>query len=326
MRLAIAVTALSLAALAGAQQVPTIRVPVRLVTLPTLVFSKESRLIPGLQRTDFRVFDNGRLQTVALDANSTAVSVALAVQVNQDVREYVPFIAKAGSIVDALLVGESGEAAVITYNGDVTIAKPFDMGDVLFALSNISASGGQARMIDAGVRAITLLTKRPTSRGRVLLFIGQPMDSGSESNLNSLRDQAESENVTVHALTLPLLGKAFVSDTFSLQGVSRGEKGGFKAGADLGKLISVLNRRSDAGHGADPFSILTAATGGTQFHLRKQRQFENAIATLSLELRSTYLLSYYPSSTETGHHTVKIEVDVPGAKVYSRPGYWLRPH
>src|SRR5450759_4460297 len=33
-------------------------------------------------------------------------------------------------------------------------------------------------MIDAGMRTLTLLTSRPGSRARVLLFIAQPMDSG----------------------------------------------------------------------------------------------------------------------------------------------------
>jgi len=70
-------------------------------------------------------------------------------------------------------------------------------------------------------------------------------------------------------------------------------------------------------------SILTAATGGTLLHFRKQRQLEDAIADLGIQLRSGYLLSYYPNSKESGYHTVKVEVDLPGAKVYSRPGYWL---
>jgi VWFA-related protein len=323
MRLRIAVIALNLAALAGAQQAPTIRVPVRLVSLPTLVFSKENRLMSGLQKTDFRVFDNGRLQTVTLDTSSTPVSVALAVQVNLDVRQYLPGIAKTGSIVDALLAGESGESAVITYSGEITVAKPFDTGDVQATLRTISPSGTQARMIDAGFRAISLLTKRPALRSRVLVFIGQPMDSGSESSLASLSDLAARENVTVFALTLPVFGKAFVSDTFSLQGASAHEKGGFKAGVDLGKLIAVLNRTSVAEKAADPYSVLTSATGGTQFHFRKQRQLEDAMATLGLELRSAYRLSFYPNSPETGHHTVKLELDVPGAKAYARPGYWL---
>src|ERR1700722_9068646 len=109
------------AGLVGAQQTPVIRVPVRVVSVPTLVFSAEHLPVPDLQMIDFRVFDNGRLQTATLDNSVAPVSVALAIQVNQDVRSYVPFIAKVGSAFDALLVGESGEAAVITYGSEVTV-------------------------------------------------------------------------------------------------------------------------------------------------------------------------------------------------------------
>ncbi len=177
---------LVVAALLGAQQMPTIRVPVRVVTVPTLVFSGEGQLISGLQKADFRVFDNGRLQTTLLDTTSAPVSVVIAVQVNQEVRSYAPFIAKAGSVVETLLVGETGEAAVIAYNGDVSVAKPFGEGDVQSTLRKLSPAGRPARMIDAGVRAIALLKERPVARARILVFIGQPMDSGSESSLDSL--------------------------------------------------------------------------------------------------------------------------------------------
>ncbi len=313
---------MGLAALIGAQQTPTIRVPIRLVSLPTLVFSKDDRLVTDLRSSDFRVFDNDRLQAVTLETSSAPISVALAVQVNQEVRAYVPFIAKAGSVVDALLVGESGEAAVITYNGDVTIAKPFGSGDVQSTLKKISAGGREARLIDAGTCAIAQLAKSSSSRARVLLFIGQPMDSGSKSSLALLEEQAQRENVTVFALTLPEVGKAFVSDTFKLSGMSQADKGGFKAGVDLGRLIAVLNRSGNSEKGADPFSVLTAATGGTQFHFRKQSQLEDGLSTIGIELRSAYLLNFYPTSAQAGYHTVKIDVNVPGAKIYSRPGYW----
>ena len=172
-------------------QMPTIRVPIRLVTLPTLVFSKHGRLITGLQSGNFRVFDNGRLQRVTLDSASAPASVVLAIQANQDVRTYVPFIARAGSVIDALLTGESGETAVITYGDEVTVVKPFATGDVQSTLQNLAADGARARMIDAGLRAVSLLRERPGSRARVLLFIGQPMDIGSESPLPALKEQAE---------------------------------------------------------------------------------------------------------------------------------------
>jgi VWFA-related protein len=323
MRPATLLFALGLALATGAQQIPTIRVPVRLVTLPTLVISGENRLVPGLVAADFRVLDNGRPQTVALDDGSTPVSVVLAIQVNSDVREYVPFIARTGSVVGALLAGESGEAAVVAYGDEVTVVKPFEAGDVQSALRTIAARGRPARMIDAGIRAMTLLAARSASRTRVLLFIGQPMDSGSQFTLAALQERAEAEGVSVYALTLPEVGKAFVSDTFSLQGVSGPERGGFRASLNLSKLVPVLDRTAKAEAGADPFSILTAATGGTQLHFRKQRELEDAIAAVGVELRSSYLLSFYPESEEPGYHSVEVEVDVPGAKVYSRPGYWL---
>lgn len=310
--------------LLAAQQVPTIRVPVRLVSVPTLVYSAGNRLIPGLESTDFRVFDNGRLQDVTLDTTSTRVSLAVAIQVNQEVREYVPFIAKVGSVLDALLAGESGETAVIAYRGEVETVKPFGSGDVGTALARIPPSGRKARMIDAGMRALAMLKERPASHARVLLLIGQPMDDGSESGLDALREGAEAENVTVYAVALPELNKAFVSDTFSLQGLSsRSDRGGFQAGVDLGKLIPTASRGSAAEAATDPFSTLTGATGGRQFHVRKQRELEGALATMGVELRSTYLLSYTPSSTETGYHNIRVEVDVPGAKAYARPGYWM---
>ena len=323
MRLSIAAIAAGFAALVCGQQMPTIRVPVRLVTVPTLVFSKEGRLIPGLRASDFRVFDNGRQQAIALDTASRPLSLAVVVQVNREVRSYVPFIAKTGSMVDALLAGESGESAVITYNGDVAVTTPFGTADVQSSLRNISARGRQARMIDAGLRAIALLKERPAFRSRVLLFIGQPMDSGSESRLAVLKERAEKEDVSIYALTLPEFGMAFVSDTFALQGVSGDERGGFRAGVDLGNLISVFNRSGKAEKSADPFSILTAATGGVQIHFRKQKELENAIGAIGVDLRSAYVLSYAPSSTETGYHTISVEVKTPGAKTSARPGYWI---
>jgi VWFA-related protein len=310
---------------APVMQMPVIRVPVRLVSLPTLVFSGENRLIPGLETGSFRVLDNGRPQRIAMDPTAAPVSLAVAVQVNRDVRQYVPFIARVGSVLDALVAGETGETAVLAYGADVDTIKPFGAGDVRTALAKLAASGRQARTIDAGLRAMAMLKERAARHSRVLLFIGQPMDNGSAAGWDALRQQAERESVTVYAVTLPEFNKAFVSDTFYLQGPGSGsERGGVKAGVDLGRLIPTINRSGAAQAAADPFSTLTAATGGIQFHIRKQRELESALAAMGVSLRSAYVLSYTPSATEQGYHTISVEVNVPGAKACTRPGYWLQ--
>lgn len=316
-----------LIATAAAQSltVPTIKVPVRLVTAPTLVFSSDDRLVFGLGSADFQVFDNGHAQKANVDTELPRISVALAVEANQDVRAYTRFISRVGSAVDALLVGERGEGAVLQYGEEVKVLKPFgEAGDIQAALRKLAGAGRKARAVDAGMRAVAMLKERPERRNRVLIFVGQPVDSGSESKLAALREEAEQNNVAVFALALPLAGKDFVSDTFSLEGLSsRADRGGFKAGVDLGRLAPVLRRTAAAAEAADPFTVLTAATGGTQYHFRAQRELENGISLIGVELRSTYVVSFSPVTGSPGYHTIKVEVGVPGAKVYSRPGYWL---
>ena len=251
------------------------------------------------------------------------MTVDIAIQVNEDVREYLPFVSKTGSVFEDLLVGESGEAAVITYADEVSTLKPFDGGDLASALRGVRAAGRSARMLDASWRALTLMRQRRASRARFLILLGQPLDRGSDIRLKALEEAAEADNVAVFAITLPEAGKAFVSDNFSLQGpASAAERGGFKADVNLGKLISVLKKSAESAAGTDPFSGLTSATGGAQFHVRKQSELEQVITAIGADARSAYELSYSPSSSEAGYHTIKVEVDIPNAKILARPGYW----
>jgi len=313
---------LSLLGIAFAQSTPVIRVPVRLVSVPTLVLGRDGRTLPNLGPADFRLFDSGQPRAFTLDSTVSPVSVVIAIQANEAVRSYLPSVASTGSAFDALLVGDAGESAVILYGDEVTVAKPFDSGDLSTALRTVAPIGKRARAIDAGLRALDLLRQRPPSRSRVLLFVGQPADHGSESHLDDLRRQAEHDNVTIHALALPEIGRAFVSDTFSLRGLSRAERGGFRADVNLTNLIPVLSRAAASAQGADPFSLLTSATGGTQFHFRTQSALEDAIAIIGIELRSVYTLSFTPAG-EAGYHPIRVESAIPGARTYSRPGYWM---
>ncbi|MBV9156401.1 MAG: VWA domain-containing protein [Acidobacteriaceae bacterium] len=319
-----AVVALQLSTLVSAQNPTAIRVPVRLVTAQTLVFSKEGRFVFGLQPSDFRLYDKGRLQKINLDIEWAPLSLAVAIQANEEARPYLPFIARTGSVIDTSLAGEDGEVAVLTYGDQITLAKRFESGDVRAVLKAIQAAGDQAPLLDAGLRAIELLKQRPSSRTRVLLFIGQPDDRGSQESVTKLAEQAERENVSIYAVALPEFGKKFVSETFSLRGLgSQGYKGGYEASTELTKLIPALKRGAESAAGKDAFSVLTASTGGVQLHFRKQRQLEDAIGIIGTELRSMYLLSFSPDLRESGYHEIKVDVGVPGAMAYSRPGYIL---
>ena len=140
-----------------AQQVPTIRVPARLVSVPALALGSDNHVLVNLQPSDFRLFDNDRPQEFQLDSNVTPLSVVIAVQTNSEVRSYLGFLAKAGSVLDALLVGETGESAVVTYGDEVTTPKPFGAGDLAKTMRALAPGGVHARAIDAAILALAML-------------------------------------------------------------------------------------------------------------------------------------------------------------------------
>lgn len=273
-------------AVLAAQETPVIRVPVRLVTVPTLVYSRDHQLIPGLKKGDFRVFDDGVPQEVILDTDDAPVSVVVAIQTSHDVQGPVRYISKVGSVMEAHLVGATGRAAVMAYGSGIKVLKPFGSGDVRAAFRSIAVKGGQACTIDAGIEAIAMLKERPRTQARVLLFIGQAMDRGSKAGWEALEREADRENVSIYGL-----------------------------------ISSPVNESK-----ADPLSPLIAATGGNELHFHEQAELEEAISALGVELRSAYLLSYYPSSDAAGRHTISVEVSVPGATTHARPGYMLSPN
>ncbi|HTB13055.1 MAG TPA: VWA domain-containing protein [Bryobacteraceae bacterium] len=290
-----------------AQDASVIRVPVHMVAVPTLVFSKDNRLIPGLKKADFRVLDNGVPQTIHLNNDYEPVSVVIVIQTNQDGRGSVPYISKVGSVMEAHLVGATGRAAVVAYNRDIKVLKPFGSGDVRQAFRSIAAKGSGAHMVDAGMFAIEMLKERKRTEARVLLFLGPVTDRGSRATWARLQEEAERENVSIYALN-----------------TSGGSDGaGSPGNPDFGWLTSMLAHQDAKG---DPLSPVIAATGGTELHFHGQRELEEAIGTLGVELRSAYQLSYYPSSEDPGRHTISVEVSVPGAKTYARPGYILSPN
>jgi VWFA-related protein len=311
---------LLLTALLLGQSAPPIRVPVRLVVAPTLVLSPTGQVISGLDADKFNLLDNGRSQQFRLDVEPEPLSVVIAIQANNAVSDYLPFVAKTGSVVENLLLGANGKAAVLSYSDDVKLVRTFDSGDVRDAFTKLSTSGQDAHMLDATERGIQLLKGQPASRARVLLLIGQSYDKGSTETLAKVTRDATAENVQIYALILPLAGKKFVADTFHFPNMAS-QGGGLGVGVELTSLIPTLLRGAKSSHGGDPFAELAIATGGTQIHFRKQAQLENALIVMGTELRSTYSLSYTPSSTELGYHSIRVVVKVPGAITYSRAGY-----
>ena len=73
-----------------------------------------------------------------------------------------------------------------------------------------------------------------------------------------------------------------------------------------------------------PLEVATTGTGGMYQAAFRDRTIENVMDAIGGELNAQYTLSYRPSkSDEAGYHQIRVVVDRPGAKVRTRPGYYL---
>ena len=193
---------------------PVIRVQAPLVILPTSVLTKDGRVVEGLERDDFRVYDNGRMQTARLDIEFHPLSVVIAVETSLEVREYLPHVRRVASALETWLIGQGGEAAVIEFNDEIRVSQSFTSENEPLdkALHGLSASSAKSRTIDAVLRSIELLRGRPPNRRRILLLIAQSGDTGSSATLREALAETERNDVRVFALVMPRLGKVLVSE------------------------------------------------------------------------------------------------------------------
>jgi Ca-activated chloride channel family protein len=71
-------------------------------------------------------------------------------------------------------------------------------------------------------------------------------------------------------------------------------------------------------------SKMAGDTGGRVVAVRNDKGLEKAFDEISTELRSQYVLGYYPSNTKRDgtFRKIKVEVSQPDTKVLARKGYY----
>lgn len=302
-----------LAAAAFAQET-RLSATVRLVIAPATVTDREGRYIDGLSAEDFLVYDNGRPQRVNADVSFSPISLAIAVQSGFISAEAINKVHRIGPMIEPLIIGERGEAAVIAYDDQVQVLQGFTSGgaELSRGLKRLRPGGMGGRMIDAAAEAVRLLAVRPAERRRVLLLIGESRDRGSKMSLEEAVTLAERENVTVYSLTYSAMAIAFTARPWTTpQGEGFDLLGVFREIGRLGKTKAAV--------------AFTDFTGGARFPFLKQKGLEAAVSRIGEELHAQYMLSFpAPAEAAPEFHAIQVRIrDRPGLAVRTRPGYWL---
>ncbi len=108
-----------LVAFISSAQETTIRTTVSLVVAPTTVTDRQGKYIDGLTQDDFLLYDDGKPQKIRADVYWLPISLVIAVQSSSISAAALDKIQKIGSMIEPLLIGERGEAAVVAYGDRV---------------------------------------------------------------------------------------------------------------------------------------------------------------------------------------------------------------
>lgn len=331
-----------------AQDVPpptTFRSTVDVVVAPVLVTDSNGDFVDGLEPTQFHLYDNGKEQDIQVEVAFQPISLVIVIQGNSNVEPILPQIRKIGSLIEPLVIGERGEAAVIKFDHRIEVLQDFtsDSTKVTEAVKKIQPGSSSSRMVDAVNRAVNMLRSRPANRRRIVMLISETRDFGSEGRARDTLLAAQVYNVTVYAVDIsrfvttlfakpqpprpnplppaarPLPASVPATPTTVQQTYNPGAR------AEFIPLMVELFRDVKAVFKDNPVELFTKGTGGTEHGFVRQRGLEEAVAKIGSELHSQYMVSYRPNNKEEGgFHEIKVLVagrnDV---RAHTRPGYWL---
>ena len=308
---------LALSRCVQAQEQPRIKTTVQLVLAPVTVTSPGGTPLDGLVQTDFNVTDNGRPVRHELESTRQPIALVLAIQTTAAAGPAIAKVQKIGPILQPLVAGEGGVAAVITYGHKVAVRQEFtpDTGLLTRAVNAVMPAGQGARLNDAALEAVRLFAGKPNYR-RVLIVIGESKDRGSEAPLEEVVSKLQAANVTVYALTYSVYLTPFTS-----KGAERFGDGSrvYDPGPfDLAAVFSEIGRLGKP----KSSEALTKFTGGEQLSFSKLKGLEEVLQKAGKDLHTQYLLAFQGSNEKVYH---EIKVTVPGhpeALVRARPGYW----
>ncbi|MEZ5352778.1 MAG: VWA domain-containing protein [Bryobacteraceae bacterium] len=330
-----------------AQEDLTISTDVVNVVAPVTVIGKDGRYVSGLEAKDFRLDDNKLPQAVKVDVSFVPISMVVAIQANNVVEPFLPTIKRIGPLLEGLILGTEGEAALLKFDHRIQEIQPFTNDAKLFtkALDKIIPGSTTSAMIDTVFQATRMLRNRTGERRKILLLISETQDKGSEGRIREALLSAQIHNIQVYSINLnrlinKLSAKMPAPRQSNFPPASRPMPGGMPQtphtqaqmtgyggeGTTFVPIVQEIMKQVKYVFVPNPLEVFTRHTGGREFSFLTLRDMEETMTQLGEELHAQYLLSYNPSAdaqAQAGWHDIKVTVMRPNIKeVRTRPGYW----
>ncbi|OFW04475.1 MAG: hypothetical protein A3I61_11735 [Acidobacteria bacterium RIFCSPLOWO2_02_FULL_68_18] len=273
-------------------QEPVFRSSTRIVPVVATVVDAQGRLVPGLDRDEFTILDNGKPQEVTFFQNDVQpFTVVVMLDYSASMTANLDRLqAAAEQFILRMLPADKGQVG--SFSDKIQFSGTFtsDRDDLVFALKDLQF-GNPTRLYDATYESIAML-KDVVGRKVVLVFTDGD-DTASRMDMGDVLDRAKNDEAMIYAIGLE-------SEYFNGQ--------------------RKVRTRPDRG-----LRRLADETGGGYFELKKTDELAPTFTRVAQELHSQYTLGFSPAALDGKEHKLAVRMKQPGMTARSRRSYIASP-
>jgi VWFA-related protein len=308
-----------------------IQVNVNEVIVPVTVADSKGKFVTDLKQSDFRIFDEGKEQTITYfnaEREQPVVVGFLLDMSNRNRLHWKIFQEAAQELVLALLPSEGPKkfsGYLITYSTTAEVAvDTTNRSDVIYEKIGKLKPGGGAALFDALYLACTnrkLVRGEPIEPRRVIVVVGDGHDSASKKGFQEVLELAQRNLVTIFGMSTVAFGfNAEGEKTLTKMAEETGGRVVYPLQGLYKDVSGYLSTPSDEGNYA-----LKVGTG--QYAAELAKGMFNAVAAIQGEVTTQYILRYIPENTDSRKAFRSIKVEVPtleGVQIRYRNGYYAQ--
>jgi Ca-activated chloride channel family protein len=278
----------------GQRPSTTLKVDVKLVNVFVTVTDEHGAPVAGLNKQDFDLKEDGREQSIAYFSRESALplSIVLAIDTSLSTRRDLPLELESARRFAHTILRPVDALSLYSFSEVVTEALPFtsDLRRIDQGIERLRP-GAATALYDAlylGARALD-----PREGRKVMVVITDGGDTVSSVDYKqAVRSAQEAEAIVYSIIVVPIEASA---------------------GRDTGGEHALIQISTD--------------TGGKYFYASSLPQLEDAFRRISDELRTQYLLAYYPSQklSDSEFRRIAVSLKTPAQstdKVRHRSGYY----
>jgi len=258
-------------------ELPTFKVDVKLVSVFVTVLDGQGAPVGNLQQDSFRIFEDGHPEQIALFGRESQLplSIVLAIDTSLSTRKDLRLELESARRFSRSIMRPVDAMALFQFSEIVRQVVPFtpDLKQIDRGIADIR-SGAATAMYDAIYLAAEALEKRHDRK--VLVIITDGGDTVSKVDYQeALRAAQQAEAIIYSIIIVPIAASA---------------------GRDTGGEHALIQLSHD--------------TGGKYYYADSLERLDAAFDRISQELRTQYLLAYYPSRRVADSDFRRIQIQV----------------